>query len=160
MQLRSIQSRKEGRIATQLAIQAAIKAAVAKVETRFATAPPKPVELPSPISLSRVRTHLASLDSLMSRAKTDREWDNLSRAYERLFKVWCVLSQTPGPGNRRPVSEKQARASLAALPSPAIPDQPQVSPARAVSPQPTVAPASTAPTASQPDAIEDPQREA
>jgi hypothetical protein len=54
------------------------------------------------ISPSCVLARLQTLDCLMAKAKTDREWDNLSRAFERLFKVWCVLTNTPGPGNRRP----------------------------------------------------------
>jgi hypothetical protein len=58
------------------------------------------------IDASRVRMRLETLDSLMSKAKTDREWDNLSRAYDRMFRVWCVLTQTPGPGNRRPAPER------------------------------------------------------
>src|SRR5262249_7428199 len=49
-------------------------------------------------SLSRVRVHMQRLHELMDKAKTDREWDNLSRAYERLFKIWMVLTKTPGPG--------------------------------------------------------------
>jgi len=40
------------------------------------------------IDVSRVRVRLETLDSLMGKAKTDREWDNLARAYDRLFRVW------------------------------------------------------------------------
>jgi hypothetical protein len=69
-------------------------------------------------SLSRVRVHMDRLHELMSKAKTDREWDNLSRAYERLFKVWCVLTRTPGPGNLKP---KDIRSSRPPLPEPIIP---------------------------------------
>ena len=62
------------------------------------------------ISVACVRARLATLDGLLAKAKTDREWDNLSRSYERLFKVWCVLSNTPGPpGSRRPGREDPRR---------------------------------------------------
>jgi hypothetical protein len=36
-----------------------------------------------------------------------RELDQLSRAYDRLFKAWQVLSQTPGPGQRKPATMRQ-----------------------------------------------------
>jgi hypothetical protein len=93
--------------------------------------PPPPVELPlvngertsSPEAL-RVLERLNALDLLMSKAKTDREWDNLSRAYERMFKVWAYLTQTPGPGSLRPQSPKQL-STQATFDSPLLPaDQP------------------------------------
>jgi hypothetical protein len=71
------------------------------------------------IEISRVHSKLDKLDRLMDKAKTDREWDNLSRAYERLFKVWCWLTATPGPGQLRPTG-KGRRATL--LPPP-LPEQ-------------------------------------
>jgi hypothetical protein len=55
------------------------------------------------IDVTRVRARLERLDRLMSNAKTDREWDNYSRAFDRLFKVLCVLTKTPGPGNYKSV---------------------------------------------------------
>src|SRR5689334_12790453 len=58
------------------------------------------------IDVACMRERLESLDRLMARAKTDREWDNLSRAYERLFRIWMVLTKTPGPGNRKPAPER------------------------------------------------------
>ena len=58
------------------------------------------------ISVACVRARLETLDALMSRAKSDREWDNLTRAYDRMFRVWCVLTKTPGPGNRKPAREQ------------------------------------------------------
>jgi hypothetical protein len=59
------------------------------------------------VSVSRVRARLQTLDALMAKAKSDREWDNLSRAFDRLFRVWCVLTGTPGPGNRKPSEPKR-----------------------------------------------------
>ena len=72
-----------------------------------------PVSVVSPtgkdpgVSVACVRARLEALDALMARAKSDREWDNLSRAFDRLFRVWCVLTGTPGPGNLRPTSRSQ-----------------------------------------------------
>lgn len=75
-----------------------------------------PVQTPAPatydcpgLNIAQVRDRLTALDCMMANAKTDREWDNLSRAYERMFKIWCVLTRTPGPGNLRPEAEKPAR---------------------------------------------------
>jgi hypothetical protein len=51
----------------------------------------------------------------MARAKTDREWDNLSRAFDRLFRIWCVLTNTPGPGNRKPGRASPGPSSAPAL---------------------------------------------
>jgi hypothetical protein len=55
------------------------------------------------IDVTRVRARLETLDRLMSKANSDREWDNYSRAFDRLFKVLCVLTKTPGPGNYKSV---------------------------------------------------------
>jgi hypothetical protein len=64
------------------------------------------------IDPARVRVRLETLDALMGKAKTDREWDNLSRAYDRLFRVWCTLTRTPGPGNYRPKAVPERRREL------------------------------------------------
>jgi len=81
------------------------------------------------IDASRVRVRLETLDSLMAKAKTDREWDNLSRAYDRMFRVWCVLARTPGPGNRRPAPERTRPNWTPPAPPPKLsvnsPDAPQ-----------------------------------
>jgi len=58
------------------------------------------------ISVSCVRERLETLDGLMAKAKNDREWDNLTRAYDRLFRIWCVLTKTPGPGNLKPRTDR------------------------------------------------------
>jgi len=81
------------------------KAAEAKRTASLASAPLQATpatDTDSGISVSCVRARLETLDALMSKAKSDREWDNLSRAFDRLFRVWCVLTNTPGPGNLRP----------------------------------------------------------
>jgi hypothetical protein len=38
----------------------------------------------------------------MAQAETDKQWDNYSRAYDRMFRVWCVLTKTPSPGQWKP----------------------------------------------------------
>ena len=90
-----------------------------------------PADTASGISLACVRARLETLDGLMSKAKSDREWDNLTRAYDRMFRVWCVLTKTPGPGNRRPREERAPRSSwyearpLAPTPAPACGVEPR-----------------------------------
>ena len=64
-----------------------------------------PADTDSGINLACVRARLVTLDGMMAKAKSDREWDNLTRAYDRMFRVWCVLTKTPGPGNRKPAPE-------------------------------------------------------
>ena len=68
-------------------------------------APPEPQPAPMPAGkeasedLKRVKGKLDKLDALMDKAKTPQEWDQLSRAYDRMFKAWMVLSATPLPGS-------------------------------------------------------------
>jgi hypothetical protein len=78
-----------------------------------------------PLDVVRVREKLDKLDEAMNAAQTDKEWDCFSRAYERMFRVWCILTKTPGPGNLKPSSPKQSRSlppvQPVALPTPAEP---------------------------------------
>jgi hypothetical protein len=60
------------------------------------------------INVASVRARLETLDGLMARAKKNREWDNLSRAFDRLFRVWCVLTQTAFPGTLRPSERRKS----------------------------------------------------
>lgn len=71
----------------------------------------EPTEPLHELDLARVRQRLDTLDALMAKAETDRQWDNLSRAYERMFKVWMVLSKTPLPGSLKPISPRQPKAT-------------------------------------------------
>lgn len=79
------------------------------------------------INVDNVRSRLETLDQLMSKAKTDREWDNLSRAYERLFKVYVHLAGLPGPGQRKPAPERAPKRSVNSL-SPIPEHQPTILP--------------------------------
>lgn len=80
-----------------------------------------------PLTLSQVREKLQTLDQMMQQAETDREWDNLSRAYERIFKVWCYLAGLPGPGNRRPAPERRQPSQVQPEPVPIVPQQDKAS---------------------------------
>ena len=64
-----------------------------------------PTDTAPGISVTCGRARLETLDALMSKAKSDQEWDNLTRAFDRLFRVWCVMAKTPGPGNSKPAPE-------------------------------------------------------
>lgn len=88
------------------------KQAKAEREQRLAADPlsaSSPADESQRISVACVRARLDTLDGLMAKAKTDREWDNLTRAYDRMFRVWCVLTKTPGPGNLKPRPEPARR---------------------------------------------------
>lgn len=90
-----------------------------------ATPEPQPPRLPAvnpTADLLRVKKQIDSIYDMMDEAahgKTvdcphckkpvevgadSRELDQLSRAYDRLFKAWQVLSATPGPGQRKPAT--------------------------------------------------------
>ena len=92
------------------------------------TASPAPIPLPETppadtdpgVNVACVRARLATLDGMMAKAKTDREWDNLTRAFDRLFRVWCVLSNTPGPGNRKPGPVSRLPREIAPDPVPVV----------------------------------------
>src|SRR5882724_10137456 len=73
------------------------------------------------IDASRVRVRLEKLDSLMGQAKTDREWDNLTCAFDRLFRVWCTLTRTPGPGNLKLGSPRTQQRRFMGEPVPVAP---------------------------------------
>jgi hypothetical protein len=105
---------------------AARKAAEAKRTLSPATIPlsaAAPADTDPGVSVACVRARLATLDGMMAKAKSDREWDNLTRAFDRLFRVWCVLSNTPGPGNRKPGPVKPARPTWRDL-EPRLPVEP------------------------------------
>jgi hypothetical protein len=96
---------------------AARKAAAAErlerlAQTSLSPAPDSPPATPTTdanpgVSVACVRARLETLDGLMARAgKDSKEWDNLTRAYDRLFRVLCVLTNTPGPGQRKPAERK------------------------------------------------------
>lgn len=133
----------------------AIRWAREKAKPDAPEAPPaSPEPLLQGISLMCVRERLQALDERMAKAETDREWDNLSRAYERMFRVWCTLTQTPGPGNLRPRQERAPRAQAHAQSMPAVESAPdavhapvplQVTPSTQPSTPPPTAP--TAPEA-------------
>lgn len=132
-----------GRFTTANAREMAARS-VARRKSAQAERTPSPATIPlSPagsadtdlgINVASVRARLETLDGMMSRAKTDREWDNLTRAYDRMFRVWCVLTKTPGPGNRKPAPERPDRRGVIQL-------QPMLSDAQPVASQAVQVPA-------------------
>ncbi len=84
------------------------------------------------VSLTMLRARLNAVDELISKSTDALTLDALTRAYERLFRVWQVLTRTPNPGQLRPLPERalppQRRAivDLDQMPAeptvPAIPD--------------------------------------
>src|ERR1035441_10358966 len=116
---------------------AARKAAEAERNGKPASIPLQatpPTGTDSGISLACVRARLETLDDMMAKAKSDREWDNLTRAYDRMFRVWCVLTKTPGPGNRKPAPEPRKPAGPATWES--FTERPAPPPASAAISQP------------------------
>lgn len=58
------------------------------------------------VSLTMLRARLAAVDELISKTDDADTLDALTRAYERLFRVWQVLTRTPNPGQLRPAPER------------------------------------------------------
>ncbi len=54
-----------------------------------------------PPDIRRIRTSMDKIQSLMLARPSPQAWDQLSRSYERLFKVWSYLARLPGPGVMR-----------------------------------------------------------
>ena len=71
-----------------------------------------------PLDVVRVREKLDKLDDAMNAAQTDKEWDCFSRAYERMFRVWCTLTRTPGPGSFKPSAS--SRQTPRRMPEPTV----------------------------------------
>jgi hypothetical protein len=120
---------KSAELKKQRKARAAVIAAYAPLP---ALAPVDPTDTVRATELSRVLARLDALDRLMAQAKTDREWDNLSRAYERVFKAWVHLAGIPGPGNRKPGPDRKrdkptgqtATVTIAPVQPPAPPANP------------------------------------
>jgi len=67
-----------------------------------------PTDLGCGVSIACVRMRLEELNEQMAKARgDDKRWDNLSRSFDRLFKVWMVLSATPGSGVRKYETERR-----------------------------------------------------
>jgi hypothetical protein len=89
--------------------------------------------IPASAELVRVSKRLDQLNQAMDADDIDpKHWDMLTRAYDRVFKAWMVLSGTPGSGQRKPAPMRTARTQ--SYPSPEVIPEPiaieaQVSPA-------------------------------
>lgn len=56
------------------------------------------------------REQIERLNRLIDDCDDAREWDALTRAKERLFRIWAHLAQLPGPGQLKPSAARpQAR---------------------------------------------------
>lgn len=95
----------------------------AGIEANKALEQAKLLEATQPMDIVRVRERLDKLDSLMTQAEDDKQWDCLSRAYERMFRVWCTLTKTPGPGNLKPTAPRQTQRRAI---EPVVPVEPSV----------------------------------
>lgn len=98
--------------------------------------------------LVRVVRRLDQLNRAMDKRRIDpKQWDMLTRAYDRVFKAWMVLSGTPGSGQRKPPPMRQQRGQ--SYPQPEVMPEPvPIEPAVAVAPAPVaeVTPAAPTPT--------------
>jgi hypothetical protein len=81
---------------------------------------PSPAEIDSGVNVASVRERLETIDRMMARAKTHQEFDCLTRAYDRMFRVLCVLTNTPGPGNRKPASLRKSSPTWRSEPLPPL----------------------------------------
>jgi len=79
--------------------------------------------IPATAELVRVSKRLDQLNQAMDDDDLDpKQWDMLTRAYDRVFKAWMVLSGTPGSGQRKPAPMRTARTQ--AYPSPEVLPEP------------------------------------
>lgn len=56
-----------------------------------------------------IRARLNEIERAMRGCSEARALDAYSRAFERLFRVWCYIVGLPGPGSRRPAPEPKLR---------------------------------------------------
>lgn len=121
---------------SETARAAAVKSAQvrrARIERRQALLLPLPQGQPKPelvqgISIACLRTRLEQIDELIACCKDPDDLDSLTRAFERLFRVWQVLTETPDPGRLQP---RQKRGIVI--------DQHMLGPIPSARPQPVVA---------------------
>lgn len=100
---------------SETARAAAVKSAAvrrARIERRQALLLPLPQgerkpELVQGISIACLRTRLEQVDELIAQCKDPDDLDSLTRAFERLFRVWQVLTETPDPGRLQPRHKRQ-----------------------------------------------------
>lgn len=57
----------------------------------------------------RIRARLNEIERAMGAASNSQVWDQLSRAYERMFRVYCYILNVPAPGSRRPAPEPRKK---------------------------------------------------
>lgn len=94
------------------------------------------------LELVRVLKRLDQLDKAMNKRHLDpKQWDMLSRAYDRIFHAWMVLSGTPGSGQRKPPPTSRARQAQS---------NPVVEVLAQVTPEPSPSPSQAQPNPEQP----------
>lgn len=69
--------------------------------TPQSTQPAKPT-----LDVTRTREQIEAIDLQLSTCTDPKAWDALTRAKERLFRIWAHLSGIPGPGNLKPASPR------------------------------------------------------
>jgi hypothetical protein len=94
-------------------------------------------ELVQGISIACLRTRLEQIDELIACCKSPDDLDSLTRAFERLFRVWQVLTETPDPGRLQPRTKKSVTI-----------DQHLLGPISDLTPQPVVPSPGTDPATS------------
>ena len=63
-------------------------------------------------ALTRVLKQLDSIDKLLMKADSAKDWDMLTRAKERLAKVWFHLGGIPGPGQHKPDAPRRLKVNV------------------------------------------------
>jgi len=73
--------------------------------------------------IRRLRARMDDLERMMASRPEAQAYDQLSRSYERLFKVWVYLAGLPGPGVKRNAPERTgARSGVIDIEPEALPD--------------------------------------
>jgi len=57
--------------------------------------------------LARTQAQIEELNTQLDQCDDFKAWDALTRAKERLFRIWAHLAGIPGPGNLKPSQPRQ-----------------------------------------------------
>lgn len=88
------------------------------LQTKQIDSTPQSTQASEPrISIERTREQIEALDVQLATCTDPKAWDALTRAKERLFRIWAHLAGIPGPGNLKPSSAKPRQAMPRPMPT-------------------------------------------
>lgn len=105
-----------------------------------------------PAKIQVLEAQLAQVDELLKTADTDRAWDTLTKAKDRLLENWYVLTNHPKPARRKPAPERPLRRVLPEPTRASVAPMPEVSGLQPP-PTPTSPVAQSSPVAARPTLV-------